>query len=124
MSRQVDAEDLMVFARQRALNEEEERRLTIALRSSRELECLYDAGLQFDVQARLLSGDEARFSRLVERTLERLDQTGGETAKLAVNAALPAAPRPSRASLVARPLAVSLGFGMLLCVTLRSLATC
>jgi TolA-binding protein len=120
MSRQVHAEDLMVLARQRALSEEEERRLAVALQSSRELECLYEAGIQFDAQAQLLSGDEARFSRLVERTLERLDEAGGQTIKRAVHADLPPAPRASRAALVARSVAVSLGFGMLLCVTLAS----
>lgn len=120
MSRRDHAEDLLVLARQRKLGEKEERRLTIALQSSRELECLYDAGLHFDAEASLVSGDEARFSRLVERTLERIDQNGGETSKRAANAELPTPSRASRATLVARYLAVSLGFGMLLCVTLAS----
>jgi TolA-binding protein len=120
MSREVPAEDLLVLARQCQLSEEEERRFEIATQSSRELECLYNAGLHFDNQAGLLSGDEKRFSRLVERALERIDQAQGASGPRATNAALPAASRPSRASLVGRYFAVSLGFGILLCVTLAS----
>lgn len=117
MSRRVHAEDLMVLARQRELSDEEERRFTIALQSSRELECLYDAGRQFDAEAGLLSGDEARFRRLVERTLQRIDQTDGEPTPAAAGAAVS---RPPRASLMARYFAGSLGFGLLLLVTLAS----
>jgi TolA-binding protein len=120
MSRQVDAEDLLVLARKRKLSEEEERRCAIALQSSRELECLYDAGLHFDAEARVLSGDEALFSRLVERTLERIDHREGATAKRAPSPAPGAASRPSRAASIARYFAASLGFGILLCVTLAS----
>lgn len=119
MSRQTQTEDLLVLARQGKLSEEEERRCEIALQSSRELECLYGAGLHFDAEAELIAGDEARLSRLVERTLERIDQTGTESAKGIAQAAS-AGSRPPRATLVARYFAVSLGFGMLLCVTLAS----
>jgi TolA-binding protein len=119
MSRQGHAEDLLVLARQGKLSEEEERRFEIALQSSRELECLYGAGVQFDAEAALLSGDEARLSRLVARTLERVDEGAAESAKGMARAA-GAGARPARASLVARYFAVSLGFGLLLCVTLAS----
>jgi len=112
MSRQVPAEDLLVLARQRQLSEEEERRFQIALQSSRELECLYDAGVRFDDEADLLSGDEARINRLVAGALERIDPRDG------VNA--PRAAKVARASLVARYFAASLSFGLLLCVTLAS----
>ncbi|HKO47391.1 MAG TPA: hypothetical protein VJV79_06695 [Polyangiaceae bacterium] len=120
MSREVPAEDLLVLARQCKLSEEEERRLEIALRSSRELEVLYRAGLHFDDQASLLSGDEARLSRLVERTLARIDQSDELIAPRVANAAPSAASRPSRTSLVVRYLAASLGVGLLLSVTLAS----
>jgi TolA-binding protein len=120
MSRPVHAEDLLVLARQGKLSEEEERRVEIALQSSRELECLYGAGVQFDAEAGLLSGDEARLSRLVARTLERVDERAAESAKVMARAAAGAGARPARASLIARYFAVSLGFGLLLCVTLAS----
>jgi len=119
MSRQTQTEDLLVLARQGKLSEEEERRCEIALQSSRELECLYGAGLHFDAEAELIAGDEARLSRLVERTLERIDQTGAESAKGIAQAASAGA-RPPRATLIARYFAVSLGFGLLLFVTLAS----
>jgi len=111
MSREVPAEDLLVLARQCKLNEEEERRFELAVQSSRELECLYDAGVHFDDEAGLLSGDEARLSRLVARTLERIEQHPRAPAPRS---------RPSRAALVARYFAASLAFGLLLCVTLAS----
>jgi len=120
VSREVPAEDLLVLARQCKLSEEEERRFALALQSSRELECLYNAGLHFDAHASLLSGDETRFTRLVARTLERVDQNDSMSAPRIANAARPMALRPSRAALVARYFAASLAFGMLLCVTLAS----
>ncbi|HEY3253890.1 MAG TPA: tetratricopeptide repeat protein [Polyangiaceae bacterium] len=122
MSRQAPTEDLLVLARQCKLSEEEERRFELAVQASRELECLYDAGVHFDHAAGLVSGDETRVRRLVERTLERLDPSAGLTAARAASAAsaLPRAARPSRASLIARYFAVSLAFGVLLCVTLAS----
>jgi len=120
MSREVPAEDLLVLARQCKLNEEEERRFAVALQSSRELECLYNAGLHFDDQASLLSGDETRFARLVERTLERIDHGDGVSTHRAKAAAPPVTSRPSRAVLVARYFAASLACGVLLCVTLAS----
>ena len=120
MSREVPAEDLLVLARQCKLSEEEERRFEIAKQASRELECLYDAGLHFDNQAGLLSGDEKRVSRLVERTLERMEQSKGASTRRAANAIQPAASSRARASLVGRYFAVSLSLGMLLCVTLAS----
>ncbi|HET7543813.1 MAG TPA: hypothetical protein VFK05_28270 [Polyangiaceae bacterium] len=119
MSRQLPAEDLLVLARKRQLSEEEERRLAIARQSSRELECLYRAGLAFDAEAGLQAGDEARVSRLVERTLQRIEQSDPR-APPAAHGALPKASRPSGAALVARYFAVSLGVGIFLCVTLAS----
>jgi len=120
MSRQVPTEDLLVLARQCKLSEEEERRFAIALQASRELGCLYDAGLHFDDQAGLLSGDETRCSRLVARTLDCIDQSDHVTTPRFANAGLPAPSRPSSASLAARYFGASLGFGILLCVTLAS----
>ena len=117
MSRELPIEDLLVLARQRKLSEGEERRLEIALQSSRELECLYDAGAQFDQEASLLSGDETRFSRLVERTLERIDQSNGAQA---ASAARLGTSRSSGTALIMRYFAASLGVGLLLCVTLAS----
>src|SRR5437868_1742866 len=105
MSRKVAAEDLLVLARQCKLDEQEERRFEIALQSSRELECLFEAGLHFDREAALSSGDEARFRRLVERTLERVDQNERRVAASAVrspNVALARGFRKSRAASVAR----------------------
>ncbi|HEY0467942.1 MAG TPA: hypothetical protein VGC79_27270, partial [Polyangiaceae bacterium] len=117
MSPKVAVEDLLVLARQCKLSAEEERRFEIAKQSSRELECLYDAGLHFDDEASLLPGDETRFSRLVARTLERIDQSDDASVQ---SAARGAASRPSRASLAVRYFAASLGVGLLLIVTLAS----
>ncbi|MEO8901943.1 MAG: hypothetical protein ABI488_08755 [Polyangiaceae bacterium] len=69
MSRVEAPEDLLVRARQGLLSEEEERRLGVALQSSRELELLYDAGVQFDADASLLPGDEERMAALVQGVL-------------------------------------------------------
>ena len=120
MSREVPVEDLLVLARQCKLSEEQERRFEIAKQSSRELECLYDAGLHFDDEASLLSGDETRVRALIARTLERIEQSDGVSAPRAAGASPLAAARATRASLVVRYFAASLGFGLLLCVTLAS----
>jgi len=120
MSREVSTEDLLVLSRQCKLSEEEEKRLAIARQASRELECLYNAGLHFDAEAGLLSGDELRCSRLVARTLERLDQNDGVNTPRTESATRKAASRPSRVTLIARYFAASLAFGVLLCVTLAS----
>jgi TolA-binding protein len=113
MSRQVPTEDLLVLARQCRLSEEEERRLELALRSSRELECLYDAGLHFDDEAGVLPGDEPRLSRLVARTLEQLEQSDDRST---------ATRRASsqRAASGLRYFASSFALALLLCVTLAS----
>ena len=77
MSRQVHVEDLVVLARQRTLSEEEERRLAIALQSSRELECLYDAGVHFDgqLQVAIKQGDKVTVQR-AEKTVSLLHPLG------------------------------------------------
>lgn len=120
MSPKVLAEDLLVLARQCKLSPEEERRFEITVQSSRELESLYEAGVQFDDDAGLLSGDELRFSRLVERTLARIDQSAGAGQPRAASAALPRASRATPTALVTRYFAASLAVGLLLCVTLAS----
>jgi TolA-binding protein len=123
MSHQVSAEDLLVLARQCKLSEEDERRFEIAMQSSRELECLYDAGLHFDQEAGVLSGDEKRLGQLVSRALERLDQSHDRSpASRAGAAALPepALARPYRTRSAFRYFAGSMGLGTLLCVTLAS----
>ena len=120
MSDKAAAEDLLVLARQCKLSEDQERRFELAVQSSRELECLYDAGLHFDDEAGLESGDEVRFGRLVAGTLARLDQAHRAAAPGSVRGAHPAAARPSRAASIARYFAASLALGLLLCVGLAS----
>src|SRR6478735_9089576 len=123
MSREVAAEDLLVLARQCKLDEREERRFEVALHSSRELECLFEAGLHFDREAALSSGDEARFRRLVERTLERVGQNErmvAADAARSLDLVVAKGLRKSRAASVARYFAASLACGVLLCVTLAS----
>lgn len=71
MSREQGPEDLLVRARREELDAADERRLAVALQSSRELELLYRAGVGFDTEASLVPGDEERMKRLVERTLAR-----------------------------------------------------
>lgn len=105
MSRTDQLEDLLVLARQCRLEESDERRLRLALQSSRELEALYQAGLEFDAQSSLLPGDETRSQDLVERTLARLDERAGA--------------RGGRIA-PARYFAVSLAAGLLLSVALAS----
>src|SRR6478735_6707634 len=120
MSREVAAEDLLVLARQCKLDERDERRFEVALQSSRELECLFEAGLHFDREAALSSGDEARFRRLVERTLERAEQNERMVAARLRDPVVVKGLRKSRAASVARYFAASLACGVLLCVTLAS----
>ncbi|HEY4102636.1 MAG TPA: hypothetical protein VGM44_02055, partial [Polyangiaceae bacterium] len=113
MTRTDGPEDLLVLARQCRLDEDAERRLEIALQSSRELELLYEAGVGFDAEASLLPGDETRSSALVARTLEVLD-----AANSAPRAALTR--RTKYALLAARSVAASLAVGILCCVALAS----
>lgn len=72
MSRNADAEDLLVRARRDCLAEDDERRLELSLDASRELALLYEAGVGFDAEASLRPGDEARAGRLVARTMQEL----------------------------------------------------
>ena len=74
MTQRRATEDLLICARLGELGEGELRRLDVALRASRELELLYDAGREFDAQADLLPGDEARMSALVKGALGELDR--------------------------------------------------
>jgi len=117
MSRPGSAEDLLVLARQCKLDEEDERRFEVAMQSSRELACLYDAGLHFDHEAGVLSGDETRLSRLVSRALESIDRAQAGDAALAPRIE---PPRSRRASPALRHFAVSLGLGLLLFASLAS----
>jgi TolA-binding protein len=120
MSRDDSAEDLLVLARQCRLGEEEERRFEIAVGSSRELELLYDAGVHFDEQAGVLPGDETRFSRLVERTLARVDRAGDAPEARFAQGAQRAVARSTHRALAARYFGASLAFGLLLSVALAS----
>jgi len=121
MSRRAGAEDLLVLARQCKLSEEDERRFQTALQSSRELEYLYDAGLHFDHEAGVRSGDELRLGRLVERALQQIDDGRGPGEDVTAPP-LPTrrATRWYRPSSALRYFAASMGLGMLLCVTLAS----
>ena len=121
MSRPVPAEDLLVLARQCKLDEDEERRFEVAMQSSRELECLYEAGLDFDREAGVISGDEKRLQRLVDGALQRIERGARDATRRAGGAApsVPAA-APRRAVPAYRYFAVSMGLGMLLCVSLAS----
>jgi TolA-binding protein len=120
MTRQASPEDLLVLARQCRLSDQDERRLEMAMQASRELECLYDAGLHFDQEAGVLSGDEKRLSRLVRRALEGIDHgRDGASEPHVASAALPAAARPHRGPAL-RYFAGSMALGMLLCITLAS----
>jgi TolA-binding protein len=105
MTREQSPEDLLIRARRDELDPRDERRFMVAVQSSRELELLYTAGLEFDVQAGLLPGDEARMSRLVQRTLRAATQADGASTR--------------RASL-ARPVAVGVACGVLSFVALAS----
>jgi TolA-binding protein len=117
MSRKDSPEDLLVLARRCKLGPEDERRFEIAVQSSRELEALYNAGVQFDEEASVLPGDETRSSLLVERALARLDEGDAVHAPRAARAA---SARSVRRSMAARQFAVSLAFGVLLSVALAS----
>lgn len=114
MSRTEHPEDLLVLARQCRLEDEDERRLQLAVQSSRELDALYQAGLEFDAESSLLPGDETRSSALVERTLARLDAQGGAGAFHGTRSG-----RGARAG-SARYFAVSVAVGVLLSVALAS----
>jgi hypothetical protein len=118
MNREEAPEDLLLRARQCQLEEHDERRFEIAVQSSRELELLYQAGVQFDAQASLLPGDETRSSALVQRALERLDRDallGARGAERKWGAG-----RSALRSLAVRYFAASLAFGLLLSVALAS----
>jgi len=104
------AEDLLVRARRGELGEDEARRFEVAVRASRELQLLYEAGLEFDAQAELLAGDEQRMSSLVTGALQELERA-----------------EPPRAAVASRRrrsdawfFATSVGLGMLLSVALAS----
>lgn len=74
MSRSNVPEDLLVYARRDRLTDEDERRLELGLSASRELSLLYEAGIGFDAEARLLPGDDARAAELVKRTLLEVER--------------------------------------------------
>jgi TolA-binding protein len=119
MSREEALEDLLIRARRYQLEEEEEKRLEVAVQSSRELEVLYRAGVQFDAGASLLAGDEARLDTLVRRTLARLDQGSAPAAPAArARSAQPA--RSTDRALAVRYFAASLAFSLLLSVALAN----
>jgi TolA-binding protein len=120
MSGEVAPEDLLVLARQCKLSDREERRFELAVRTSRELKALYSAGVHFDDLASVLPGDEARFSRLVERTLAHVDTADSSVTPRIDQRLSPAAVRVSRVALMARYFAASLALGVLLMVTLAS----
>jgi TolA-binding protein len=119
MSREDGLEDLLIRARRYQLDEEEEKRLEVAVQSSRELEVLYRAGVQFDAGASLLAGDEARLDALVRRTLARLDQ-GSAPASPALRARSAKPARSAHRALAVRYFAASLAFSLLLSVALAS----
>jgi hypothetical protein len=118
MTLQDSAEDLLVRARKGSLTDEEERRLAVVVQSSRELELLYEAGLQFDAEASLLSGDEARMAALVSGTLARMTQEEAAPASPGTHAVAARRARPG--VLGARYFAASLAASLLLSVALAS----
>ena len=107
MSRNTAPEDLLVHARREQLDDEDERRLELSLNASRELSLLYEAGVGFDAESRLLPGDEARAAQLAKRTLKELERQLPARARLGS--------RPS-----ARYFALSVACGVLLSVTVAS----
>jgi TolA-binding protein len=117
MSHKAATEDLLVRARREQLDDEDERRLELSLRSSRELSLLFEAGVGFDAEASLLPGDVTRTAALVERTLLELDREQPRNAadNGAGAASLLVGPRSG-----ARYFAVSVACGVLLSVTLAS----
>jgi TolA-binding protein len=119
MSREDALEDLLIRARRYQLEDEEEKRLEVAVQSSRELAALYRAGVQFDAGASLLAGDEARLDALVRRTLARLDH-GSAPAASALRARSGKPARSTHRALAVRYFAASLAFSLLLSVALAS----
>jgi len=104
------AEDLLVRARRNELSENERRRLRSLLESSKELELLYLAGVEFDRAGALVAGDEERMRRLVE-----LGLTHGSagTRRDRAPARLSRSGNAGRAA-PARSVALALGVGALL----------
>jgi len=105
------AEDLLTRARRGELSEDEARRFEIVVGSSRELELLYEAGVQFDAQAQLLPGDEERMSALVAGALAELEHAPPRAATSGVR-------RAPRRHAPAWRFAGSVGLGVLLSVAL------
>jgi TolA-binding protein len=120
MSHEQGVEDLLLRARRNELDASDENRLEIALRSSRELELLYQAGLEFDASASLLAGDETRLNALVQGALERLASGSGAAESGPAQGPRPTSLRSAQRGVAARYFAAGLACSLLLSVALAS----
>ncbi len=119
MSHEEGAEDLLIRARRNELCDSDERRLEVALGSSRELELMYRAGVEFDAAASLLAGDETRLDALVLGALARLD-IDSAAPEPGARSSRPAARGAAQRRVAARYFAAGLACSLLLSVALAS----
>ncbi len=119
MSHEEGAEDLLIRARRNELRASDERRLEVLLGSSRELELLYRAGVEFDADASLLAGDETRLDAVVLGALAKLDFDSG-TGDWRENGSRRAALGSVQRRLASRYFAAGLACSLLLSVALAS----